>query len=297
MGSLYRLADARFGAGRDTKRVSGTLYIVATPIGNLEDMTLRALRILREVDEIACEDTRQTRKLLDRHGISKPLVSYHEHNEQARAEELLRALEAGKNIALVSDAGTPLIADPGYRVVAQARARGVTVSPIPGASALVSALSASGLPTDSFFFGGFLPSKKTQRRKTLEEMKSYPATLVFYEAPHRILEALEDIAEVLGPRRVTLGRELTKIHEEFLAGEAAELRDALGKRPALKGEITLMIGKAEARAVGATTDATPMEEAFDKLLEAGVPRMDAMKRVARERGLSKREVYQKLNAR
>ncbi len=273
--------------------MSGTLYVVATPIGNLEDITLRALRILREVDQIACEDTRHTRHLLDRHGITKPLVSYHEHNEQARAEELLRELEGGKNIALVSDAGTPLIADPGYRLVAQARSRGVTVSPIPGASALISALSASGLPTDSFFFGGFLPARKTQRRKILEEMKSYPATLVFYEAPHRILEALGDIAEVLGPRRVTVGRELTKIHEEFLVGNASEVLDALAKRPPLKGEITLMIGKGEASAA----DAIPMEAAFDKLLEAGVPRMEAMKTVARDRGLSKREVYQKLNER
>lgn len=273
--------------------MSGTLYVVATPIGNLEDITLRALRILREVDQIACEDTRHTRHLLDRHGIAKPLVSYHEHNEQSRAEELLRELEGGKNIALVSDAGTPLIADPGYRLVAQARSRGVTVSPIPGASALISALSASGLPTDSFFFGGFLPARKTQRRKILEEMKAYPATSVFYEAPHRIVEALGDIAEVLGPRRVTLGRELTKIHEEFLVGDASELLDVLAKRPPLKGEITLMIGKGEASAV----DAIPMEAAFDKLLEAGVPRMEAMKTVARDRGLSKREVYQKLNER
>ncbi len=273
--------------------MSGTLYVVATPIGNLEDITLRALRILREVDRIACEDTRQTRKLLERHGISKPLVSYHDHNEQPRAEELLRELKAGQNIALVSDAGTPLIADPGYRLVAQAREHGVTVSPIPGASALVSALSASGLPTDSFFFGGFLPAKKTQRRKTLQAIESYAATLVFYEAPHRILETLEDIAEVLGPRRVTLGRELTKIHEEFLTGDAAELLEALGKRPPLKGEITLMISKGDAPAA----DATPIEVVFDKLVEAGVPRMEAMKTVARERGLSKREVYQRLTER
>lgn len=267
--------------------------MVATPIGNMEDITLRALRILREVDQIACEDTRQTRKLLDRHGISKPLVSYHEHNEQARAEELVRDLEAGKNIALVSDAGTPLIADPGYRLVARAQEHGITVCPIPGASALISALSASGLPTDSFFFGGFLPAKKSQRTKTLEDIKAYPATLVFYEAPHRILETLGDIAEVLGPRRVMLGRELTKIHEEFLLGEASELRDALAKRPSMKGEITLMIAKSDAPA----SDLTPIETAFDKLLEAGVPRMEAMKTVARERGLSKREVYQKLNER
>ncbi len=271
--------------------MSGILYIVATPIGNLEDITLRALRILREVDRIACEDTRQTRKLLDRHGISKPMVSYHEHNEQARAEELLRELEAGRNIALVSDAGTPLIADPGYRLVAQAREHGVTVSPIPGASALVSALSASGLPTDSFYFGGFLPAKKTQRRKTLEELKDYPATLVFYETPHRIIEALEDIAEVLGPRKVTLGREITKIHEEFLVGEVSRLLEDLAKRTSMRGEFTLMIAKGDAP----VADVLPIEAAFDKLLEAGVPRMEAIKTVARERGLSKREVYQKLN--
>jgi 16S rRNA (cytidine1402-2'-O)-methyltransferase len=271
--------------------VSGTLYVVATPIGNLDDITLRALRILREVDRIACEDTRQTRKLLDRHGIIKPLVSYHEHNEAARAEELLDQVAAGETIALVSDAGTPLIADPGYRIVAQARARGITVVPIPGPSAALSALSASGLATDEFFFGGFLPAKKSQRRKMLERCKSYPATLVFYEAPHRILEALEDIGEVLGPRPVTIARELTKIHEEFLTGDAAELHAELAKRPSVKGEITLMIGKGDAPA----PDATPIEEAFDQLLEAGVPRMEAIKTVARERGLSKREVYQKLN--
>ena len=270
--------------------MSGTLYIVATPIGNLEDITLRALRILTEVDRIACEDTRQTRKLLDRHGIAKPLVSYHEHNEQARAEELLRDLAAGANIALVSDAGTPLIADPGYRLVTQARAQGIAVCPIPGPSAVLAALSASGLATDAFFFGGFLPAKKTQRRKMLEAAKDYPVTLVFYEAPHRIVETLDDIGEVLGQRKVTLGRELTKIHEEFLMGGPSELRETLTKRPSIKGEITLMIGKTESGAV----DNTPIDAAFDKLLEAGVPRMEAMKTVARDRGLSKREVYQKL---
>lgn len=271
--------------------MSGTLYVVATPIGNLEDITLRALRVLREVDRIACEDTRQTRKLLDRHGIATPLVSYHEHNEEARATELVRELEAGKSIALVSDAGTPLIADPGYRIVALARARRVTVSPIPGASALVSALSASGLPTDAFFFGGFLPAKKTQRRKTLEKVKEYPATLVFYEAPHRIVEALQDIEEVLGPRRVTLARELTKVHEEFLTADAAQLREAVANRPMLKGEITLMIEKGDSP----EADESSLDEAFAKLVECGVSRMDAMKQVARARGLSKREVYQKLH--
>jgi len=273
--------------------VSGTLYIVATPIGNLEDITLRALRVLREVDRIACEDTRQTRKLLDRHGISKPLVSYHEHNENARADELIGELEAGKNIALVSDAGTPLIADPGYRIVERARARGLAVSPIPGPSALVSALSASGLPTDSFYFGGFLPAKTTQRRKTLEQMKALPVTLIFYEAPHRILETLDDIGKILGARPVTLARELTKIHEEFLAGQPSELREKLSARPSIKGEFTLMIAPGDP----APASTIPIEAAFDELVAAGVPRMDAMKMLARERGLSKRDVYQKINQR
>jgi 16S rRNA (cytidine1402-2'-O)-methyltransferase len=271
--------------------VSGTLYIVATPIGNLEDITARAIRILGEVDLIACEDTRQTRKLLDRYGIVKPLVSYHEHNEQTRSFELLRELVAGKNVALVSDAGTPLIADPGYRLVEQARIKGICVSPLPGPSALLAALSASGLPTDSFSFHGFLPAKKGKRREFLEDLQRSEATLVFYEAPHRVLEALEEIGEVLGPRPVVLARELTKIHEEFLRGTPSEIREELEKRSSIKGEITLMIGK------GATpdTDPTPLPEAVEKLIQSGVPRMEALKAVARQRGLSKREVYKRLN--
>jgi len=272
------------------KSVSGTLYIVATPIGNLEDITYRAVRILGEVDQIACEDTRQTRKLLERYGISKPLISYHEHNERTRAQELLRDLLAGKNIALVSDAGTPLIADPGYRLVTEARTQGIPVVPIPGPSALVAALSVSGLPTDAVHFGGFLPARKTQRRKLLEELKSSPATLVFYEAPHRILESLDDVAELLGPRPVTLARELTKIHEEFLHGTASELKTGLAGRPAIKGEITLLIGKGEP----SEADNLPVREAVDQLVQAGIPRMQAMKTVARQRGLSKHEVYQQL---
>jgi 16S rRNA (cytidine1402-2'-O)-methyltransferase len=272
-------------------QVSGTLYIVATPIGNLEDITTRAIRILGEVDLIACEDTRQTRKLLDRYSIAKPLISYHEHNEQARSADLLRELEAGKSIALVSDAGTPLIADPGYRLVDLARKKGIAVSPIPGPSALLAALSASGMPTDSFSFHGFLPPKRGQRSKFLEDLRSFQATLVFYEAPHRILEALEDIGKILGERPVVLARELTKIHEEFLHGTAAEIRDELEKRPSVKGEITLIIGKAETGEV----DDSPLAEAVEKLVESGVSRMEALKTVARRRGLSKREVYKRLN--
>ena len=273
--------------------LNGTLYVVATPIGNLEDITFRAVRILREVDLIACEDTRQTRKLLDRYGISKPLVSYHEHNEAARSQELLRELQAGKNVALVSDAGTPLISDPGYRLVSVAREAGITVSPIPGPGALLAGLSASGLATDSFVFLGFLPPKKNQRRKELEQWKSAPATLVFYEAPHRIAETLADIADVLGPRDVVLARELTKVHEEFLRGPAADIAKTLSERPPLKGEITLMVGKAAV----SEAEQEPLEDAVQQLLEAGVPRMEALKTVARRRGLSKREVYKQFNER
>jgi len=271
--------------------VSGTLYIIATPIGNLEDITTRAVRILGEADLIACEDTRQTRKLLDRYSIAKPMVSYHEYNENTRSVDLLRDLEAGKNIALVSDAGTPLIADPGYRLVEQARDRGIPVIPIPGPSALLAALSASGLPTDSFSFHGFLPPKKGQRRKLLQELRPSQSTLVFFEAPHRILDALQDIGDLLGSRPVVLARELTKIHEEFLRGTAGELRAVLEKRTSVKGEITLMVGKGET----AEVDDTPLAEAVEKLVQSGTSRMDALKTVARQRGLSKREVYKQLN--
>src|SRR5579871_5527481 len=225
--------------------MSGTLYIVATPIGNLEDITLRALRTLRECDLVACEDTRQTRKLLDHAGISKPMVSYHEHNEAARTVELVEKLQSGSKIALVSDAGTPLISDPGYRLLVAAIDAGITVVPIPGVSAAVAALSASGLPPDSFRFCGFLPPRGGARKKALEEVANESATLIFYEAPHRIVEALEDIETVMGARKVVVAREITKMHEEFLRGTAAEIRTTLAARPSIKGEITILIGKGE----------------------------------------------------
>src|SRR5579863_9230603 len=265
----------------------GTLYVVATPIGNLEDITLRALRVLREVDWIACEDTRQTHKLLDHFGFAKPMVSYHDHNESGRAAELVEKLTRGGSGALVSDAGTPLISDPGYRLVEAAIAASVPVVPIPGASAAVGALSAAGLPTDSFRFCGFLPPKSTQRRKLLEQLKPETGTLIFYETPHRILEALEDVTAVMGARPVVVARELTKLHEEFLRGTAAGLRAELASRPSVKGEITLLIGKSgEVQA-----DDTPLEDAVRAAEQQGLPRMDAIKQVARQRGLSKREVY------
>jgi 16S rRNA (cytidine1402-2'-O)-methyltransferase len=268
--------------------VSGILYIVATPIGNLEDITLRAVRVLREASVIACEDTRQTRKLLDHCGIATPMISYHEHNEAARAADLIARLQGGADVALVSDAGTPLVCDPGYRVVTAAIEAGIQVVPVPGPAAALAALAASGLATDTFRFCGFLPPKSTQRRKVLEEIKRETCTLIFYEAPHRILDSLEDIDVVMGSRKVVVARELTKLHEEFLRGPASEVRAKLAGRPSVRGEITLLIGKDEAPPA---KDDTPIEEAVRALEQTGVPRMEAIKRVARARGLSKRECY------
>ena len=271
----------------------GSLFIISTPIGNLEDITLRAVRLLGEADVIACEDTRQTRKLLDHFGISKPMLSYHEHNEASRSAELIEKLIAGENVALVSDAGTPLISDPGYRLVAATIANGISVVPIPGPSAVMAALAAAGLPTDSFRFCGFLPPKTSQRRKLLEELKNESATLVFYEAPHRVLDALDDIAAAMGKRPVVIARELTKIHEEFLRGSAAEVRAQLAQRPVVRGEIVLLIGKAER---AAPIDDTPVEEAVGALEQQGVSRMDAIKQVAKARGMSKRNCYRLLTS-
>jgi 16S rRNA (cytidine1402-2'-O)-methyltransferase len=270
--------------------MTGTLYVVATPIGNLEDITYRAVRILRESAAIACEDTRQTRKLLDHYGISTPLISYHEHNEASRAAELVARLENGETIALVSDAGTPLISDPGYRVVRAAVEQGIVVVSIPGASAILTALAASGLPTDAFRFAGFLPAKQGQRRRLLDELKHEQATLVFYEAPHRITESLDDIQQVLGSRQVVVARELTKLHEEILRGTAADLKATLESRPAIKGEMTVLIGKGDAPA----DTSTSIPEAVAALENAGIPRMDAIKQVAKERGLAKRDIYNEL---
>ena len=264
------------------------LYIVATPIGNLEDMTFRAVRILKEADLIACEDTRHTSRLLDHYGIKTPMISYHEHNETSRGEELIGLLQNGKTIALVSDAGTPLISDPGYRIVAAATAAGIQVVPVPGPSAALTALSASGLATDAFRFCGFLPAKAGQRRKAIEAVAGEAVTLIFYEAPHRILETMKDLSAVLGNRPAVLARELTKVHEEFLRGDLESILTTLVARgSAQRGEFTIVVGKAEAPP--ASTE--PVVDALARLELAGVPRMDAMKQIARERGLSKREVY------
>jgi 16S rRNA (cytidine1402-2'-O)-methyltransferase len=244
--------------------------------------------VLKECDVIACEDTRQTKKLLDHYAISKPTVSYHEHNEAERTADLMVRLRGGATVALVSDAGVPLVSDPGYRLVHAAVDEGIRVEPIPGPSALLTALSASGLPTDEFHFAGFLPPKSGQRTRALEALREMPATLVFYEAPHRIVETLEAVEQVMGVRRVVVGRELTKLHEEFLRGTAGEVRAVLAARDSVKGEITLLVGKAEARLAA---DDRPLAEAVAALEANGLGRMDAIKQVARERGLPKREVY------
>ncbi len=270
--------------------MAGTIYLVATPLGNLEDITLRALRILREVDLIACEDTRHTGKLLKHFEIGKPLISFHEHNEAERARELVERAARGVSIAIVSDAGMPGISDPGYRVVQEAIEAGVAITPIPGPVALETALAASGLPTDAFRFGGFLPPKATQRRKVLEGLADESATLIFYEAPHRILGTLEDIVATLGDRPTVVARELTKVHEEFLRGPASQVLETLNKRGSVKGEMTLLIGR------GASADpvAGTVIERVELLIGEGTERMEAIKQVARERGVPKREVYRLL---
>ena len=268
----------------------GAIYLVATPLGNLEDITLRALRVLGEVDLIACEDTRHTGNLLKHFDISKPLLSFHEHNETARASDIVERASRGESIAVVSDAGMPGISDPGYRLVAEAIAAGVVVVPIPGPVALETALAASGLPTDSFRFGGFLPAKATQRRKALQALIDDTATLVFYEAPHRIVKTLEDLLEILGDRQVVIARELTKVHEEFLRGSVSDLLATLDQRGAARGEITLLIGRGESpRPVEGT-----IADRVEAFMSQGADRMDAVKQVAKERGLSKREVYRLL---
>ncbi|RZU40547.1 16S rRNA (cytidine(1402)-2'-O)-methyltransferase [Edaphobacter modestus] len=269
------------------------LYLVATPIGNLEDITLRALRILGSADRIACEDTRQTQKLLNHFGISTPTVSYHLHNEGPRAEELLLQLKQGSRIAVVSDAGTPGIADPGHELVTAAIAAGITVYPIPGANAAISALISSGLSTEQFTFHGFLPAKEGQRRTALEQLPRDHATHIFYEAPHRILDTLADIESIFGSTQsVVIGRELTKLHEEFLRGTVSDLRTQLSVRASVRGEIVLLFSPSQnesappSRSIAAEVAALMQSESLSE--------KDALKRVARDRGIGKSEAYREL---
>jgi 16S rRNA (cytidine1402-2'-O)-methyltransferase len=277
------------------KPLAPGLYLVATPIGNLEDITLRALRVLRTVDRIACEDTRQTQKLLNHFEIHTPTVSYHMHNEGSRSEELIAELKQGARIAVVSDAGTPGIADPGEQVANVAIAAGIDVFPIPGANAAISGLIASGLSTECFTFHGFLPAKAGQRKTTLEELARDDATHLFYEAPHRILDTLADIETVFGPaQHVVIARELTKLHEEFLRGPVSDLRTQLATRPSIRGEIVLMLAPAVAENEDAAPRTSIAAEVAALTKSEGLTEKDALKRVARERGIGKSDAYREL---
>jgi 16S rRNA (cytidine1402-2'-O)-methyltransferase len=275
--------------------LSPGLYLVATPIGNLEDITLRAVRVLKQADQIACEDTRQTQKLLNHYGISTRTVSYHEHNEMTRAPELVIELERGARVALVTDAGMPGISDPGFRLISLAIRHHVPVVPIPGASAFLAALVASGLPTDSFRFSGFLPPKRGQRRHLLESITASPRTQVFYEAPHRVKEAVEDVVEILGrERQLVIAREVTKIHEEFLRGRASEVLATLNARGDIKGEITLLIGKAEETERIVSAGVSVRQRVQQIMAEEKLDEKAALKRIAKEMGVSKSEAYREL---
>jgi 16S rRNA (cytidine1402-2'-O)-methyltransferase len=270
---------------------AGTLYVVGTPIGNLEDITSRALRILKEVDLIACEDTRRTQKLLNHYSIHTRIVSYHEHNELTRAPELIIEMEEGSNVALVSDAGMPVISDPGYRLVKLAVRHGLQVTPVPGPSALMAALAVAGLPVDRFEFLGFLPSKKVARQRVLKDLKESNVTLVFYEAPHRAVEMLSDLRKILSDPPVVLARELTKVHEEFVRGTASEILERLRKRPP-KGEVTVVVGWSPiAEKSSAVAEASISDELEKILKERRLDERTALKLVARARGISRSEAY------
>jgi 16S rRNA (cytidine1402-2'-O)-methyltransferase len=290
-------------ASKDERPLAPGLYIVATPIGNLGDITLRALDVLKSVDRIACEDTRQTQKLLNHFAIATPTISCHEHNERERAAELVAAMKDGARIALVTDAGTPAVSDPGNWMVHQAIAASVPVVPIPGANAALSALVASGLPAAEFHFVGFLPEKSGARRTRLEVLRAEieaagtPRTLVFYEAPHRILETLADLEAVWGAeRRIVVARELTKVHEEFLRGTVAEVRKELAGREQVRGEITVLIdAQPRARAQGQAPAQERITEQVARLqAQTGVDEKEVLKQLARERGVSKSELYREL---
>jgi 16S rRNA (cytidine1402-2'-O)-methyltransferase len=275
----------------------GTLYLVATPIGNLADITHRALQILRDVDLIACEDTRHTRKLLQHYGIDTKTISYHEHNEQQRAGELIELIKQGSDVAIVSDAGTPAISDPGFRLVRAAVEHNIGIVPLPGPSALISALIAAGLPTDQFFFGGFLPARSSARRARFDELRSIPGTLIFYEAPHRLATSLRDAHEILGEREAVVARELTKLHEEIRRGRLSELAEHYSNSEQPRGEIVLLIDRTVLDDAAARSEKPASIAALVKQFETeGLDHRAALKKAARELGLSRAEAYRRLIA-
>jgi 16S rRNA (cytidine1402-2'-O)-methyltransferase len=271
--------------------MSSTLYIVSTPIGNLEDITLRALNVLKEVDLIACEDTRTSKKLLSRYQIQKPLTSYHEHNEIEKAKELLSLLQEGKSVALITDAGTPGVSDPGFRIVKLASENGIQVIPIPGASAAIAAISISGLPTSSFTFLGFPPKQNKKLIEYLERVKGYPETLIFYESPKRVIKTLEAITEVFGDRNASISREITKMYEETLRGFLSEIKSTLESRDSLKGEFVLVVvGDTREKA---DFDSKTIDDLLHYLKKEGHSLKDAVKQVATDSGVSKSKIYKK----
>ena len=275
--------------------MAGTLYLVSTPIGNLEDITHRAVRLLGEVDVIACEDTRHTKKLLSHYCIGTRTISYHEHNERERAAELLEQLKRGLDVAIVSDAGTPGISDPGFRLARLAIENDVRVVPVPGASALITALVASGMPTDEFFFGGFLPARSGARRTRLSELRSIPATLIFYEGPHRIAATLKDAQEILGEREAVVARELTKMHEEIVRGRLSELAARFSSAESARGEMVLIIDRTVIQNEGETDKAVASVAAVVTELEnKGLDHRAALKKAARELGITRAEAYRRL---
>jgi 16S rRNA (cytidine1402-2'-O)-methyltransferase len=277
--------------------MAGTLYLVSTPIGNLEDITHRAVRLLSEVDVIACEDTRHTRKLLNHYGINTRTISYHEHNERERAVELIKQLKRGSDVAVVSDAGTPGISDPGFRLARLAIENEVRVVPVPGASALITALVASGMPTDEFFFGGFLPARSGARRARLSELRSIPATLIFYEGPHRIAATLKDARDILGEREAVVARELTKMHEEIARGRLSELAARFSSAQSARGELVLIIDRAVIEVESEKDEAAPSIAALVAELEnEGLDHRAALKKAARQLGLARAEAYRRLVA-
>jgi 16S rRNA (cytidine1402-2'-O)-methyltransferase len=271
----------------------GRLFVVATPLGNLGDITLRGLRVLKDVGLVACEDTRRTRTLLRAHGVSARTTSYFEHNERWKGEQILGELRRGVDVALVSDAGTPGISDPGFRLVREARAEGLVVLPVPGPNAAVAALSVSGLPTDRFLFVGFLPSRSQPRRQALKDIADRKETLVFHESPLRVVSTLADMVAVLGDREAFLCREATKVHEEYRRGSLSELGASLAAREAVRGEIVLVVAGVE-EAVPASSAVESAEALFARLAAEGLPRRDAVKEVARRLGLPARDVYRRV---
>ena len=288
------LSESRLSTGGAVR--PGTLYVVATPIGNLEDITLRALRILKEVDLIACEDTRHTAKLLQHYGISTPRESYHAHNETQKTPRLLAMLHEGRRIALVSDAGTPLVSDPGYRLVSECRMESIRVIAVPGASAAVAALSASGLATDTWLFAGYPPARTGARRDWLKELAPVQATLVFYEAPHRLLPSLKDMISILGPRRACLARELTKLHEEWVVGTLAEISNIMANRLRIQGEITVVVDRGTARESVSSHPESIVAHLERVMATTSLSQKEALKQVARDRGIPRREAYLQLLA-